>query len=204
MKNIDFSILKRNIRKHMESNNMSQQQLANVLGMSQSNLSKRLKIDDDSHRFTLEQVCLIAEHFNVSLDDLVGIRPKEPEMSTENICELMSHLIRKYQIVHFKHQVEEEEWTPSTGIDCYIQKKVVDYDAFYFPNYITPPDYFDEFRLDDLQDEVRACGNELPNNMAINNFLHRFIDAFEKYDSGVYSEDDYNILIDAYFRILNK
>ena len=34
--------------------------------------------------------------------------------------------------------------------------------------------------------------------------LQRFIDAFEKYDSGTYDKDDYNILVDAYFKLLRK
>ena len=205
MTNKDFSILKRNINTLMEKNHMTQQDLADLLGMSQSNVSKCLKSDDDSRRFTLEQVCTIAQHFEVSLDELVGRKPAEHEHSAEDICKLFAHLIRKYQIVHFKHQVEEEAWIPSqTSYDCDIKKMIVDYDAFYFPNYVTPPKYLDEYRLDDFAAEARAVGNDLPANMSINNFLQKFIDAFEKYDSGVYNEEDYNILVDAYFRILKK
>lgn len=205
MANIDFSILKRNISVHMEQADMSQADLAKLLGMSQSNVSKCLKLDDDSRRFTLEQVCTIAQHFNVSLDELVGIRPQDKQYSAEDICRLFAHLITKYQVVHFTHQVEEEAWVPSQySYDCVIQKKIVDYDAFYFPNYTTPPKYFDEERLLDLADEARQVGNDLPSNMAINNFLQRFIDAFEKYDAGVHSKEDYDILVEAYYKILKK
>ena len=96
-------------------------------------------------------------------------------------------------------------YTPSHGgYDFDINKQNVTYDAFYFPNYITPPKYFDEYRLDDIADKARINGNTLAENVAINNFLQKFIDAFEKFDSGVYDEDDYNILLDAYFKLLKK
>ena len=34
--------------------------------------------------------------------------------------------------------------------------------------------------------------------------MRRYIDAFEKYDTNVYTKEDFEFLIDAYFRILNK
>lgn len=41
MPNFDSNILIMNIRKLMETNNITQQQLADILGMSQSNISKK-------------------------------------------------------------------------------------------------------------------------------------------------------------------
>lgn len=204
MTNHDFSILKRNISMLMEQNKMTQGGLAELLDMSQSNVSKCLKLDDDSRRFTLEQIWTIADHFDVSIDELMGRKQSDREFSAEDICRIFSALIQKYKVVHFDHQVEEEEWTPVRSFDYDISKKIVTYDAFYFPNYLTPPKYLDEYRLDDLAAEARAYGNGLPENMAINNFLQKFIDTFEKYDQGIYDEDAYNILIDAYFKVLKK
>ena len=42
MSNYDNDILIQNVRKLMEDNNITQQQLADILGMSQSNVSKAL------------------------------------------------------------------------------------------------------------------------------------------------------------------
>lgn len=75
---------------------------------------------------------------------------------------------------------------------------------FYFPNYISPSEYPDEYRLDNIRSDVFTNGNSVPENMIINNFLHKFIDTFGKYDSGVYVEDDYKILVESYYRILRK
>ena len=58
MTNMDFSILKRNISMLMEQASMSQQDLADLIGMTQSGVSKCLKPDDESHRFTLEQLVI--------------------------------------------------------------------------------------------------------------------------------------------------
>ena len=88
--------------------------------------------------------------------------------------------------------------------DTQIEKKTVTYDAFYFPNYVTPPSYFDEYRMDDLEAEARANGNDIPSNKRINNFLQKFIETFEKHDSGVYDDETYEILIDAYRKALIK
>ena len=51
---------------------------------------------------------------------------------------------------------------------------------------------------------MTGSGNIDHNNIEINNFLRRYIDAFEKYDTNVYTKEDFEFLIDAYFRILNK
>ena len=205
MQNIDFSILKTNVRMLMKESKTTQGELAKAIGISQSNLSKRLKLDDDSNRFTLEQACRIALFFDKSLDDLIGLGHESRRKLPDEICNFFKDLICNYRIVHFDHEVEEEVWTPiNNGYDCDISKKSVTYDAFYFPNFITPPKYLDEFRLDDLEAEARANGNEIPENAAINNFLQRYIDTFEKYDSNVYDEEAYNILVEAYFKLLKK
>ena len=71
MSNYDNDILIQNVRKLMEDNNITQQQLADILGMSQSNVSKALS-ESDKKCFTLDQVVGIAKHFRVSIDMLVG------------------------------------------------------------------------------------------------------------------------------------
>ncbi len=206
MTNTNFDILKGNIRSLMKAKNMTQEQLGDAIGMSQSNVNKCLKKGDGSRSFTLEQVCSLADLFETTTDDLLGRHTKKESLSAEEICQFLATLISKYKVVHFEHPIEETVLPPSHGYDVYepVEKTTLKYDAFYFPNYITPPEYFDEYRLDDIQDEVRINGNRIPENMTINNFLHKFIDTFEKYDSGVYEEEDYKILVDAYYRILEK
>ena len=203
MPNMNFDILKGNISNLMKENNMTQQQLGDVIGMSQSNVNKCLKSGDSSRCFTLEQVCTIADYFGKSVDELVGRSSNSNALSPETICEFLSNLISHYTVVHFDHKVEEEEWIPM-NYDTQIEKKTITYDAFYFPNYVTPPSYFDEYRMDDLESEARANGNDSPSTKRINNFLQKFIETFEKHDSGVYDDETYEILIDAYRKALIK
>ncbi len=204
MPNTNFDVLKGNISSLMKENNMTQQQLGDVIGMSQSNVNKCLKLGDNSRSFTLEQVCIIADHFDRSVDELVGRTRETRSMSPEAICDFFMNLISHYTVVHFDHKIEEEVWTPTDGYDTQIEKKTVTYDAFYFPNYITPPAYLDEYRLDDLEAEARAAGNDIPSNIKINNFLQKYIEVFEKHDSGAYDEETYNILVEAYRKVLSK
>ncbi len=206
MSNINFDILKENIRSLIKDKGMTQQQLGDAIGMSQSNVNKCLKQGDGSRSFTLEQVCALADLFEMSVDDLLGRRPSKDTHSVEDICRFLVALITNYKVVHFEHPIEEKVYPPTDPYNDFElnETKTIRYDAFYFPSYITPPEYFDEYRLDDIRSDVLANGNSVPENMTINNFLHKFIDTFEKYDSGVYEEDDYKILLDAYYRILRQ
>jgi len=206
MPNMNFDILKENICKLMHDKNITQQQLGDAIGMSQSNVNKCLQIGNNTRSFTLEQVYKIADYFDRSIDELVGRNRESRPMSSEAICDFFMSLISHYTVVHFDHEVKEK--VPGPYLDEYglpqYEDKVIKYDAFYFPNYITPPTYFDEFRLDDIQAEVLAKGPEIHENIKVNQFIQKFIDTFEKFDSGFYDEDDYHILIDAYRKILSK
>lgn len=68
-------ILISNIKNLMKNNNMTQQELAEVLDMSQPNISKALSVSD-TKSFTLDQVVGIAKHFNVTVDWLLGNETK--------------------------------------------------------------------------------------------------------------------------------
>lgn len=200
----NIKILKENIHALMAKKNMTQAKLGEIIGVSQPNVNKCLNIQDDSRCFTLDQICRIADCFGQSIDELVGHSQTASFPSPKSICELFMKLISHYNIVHFDHEVTERVEVCYSIDDEHFEDKKVKYDAFYFPNYIYAPPYFDEFRLEELNNEVRIDGNELHDNIKINQFLQKFIDAFEKRDSGVYDEETYNILVEAYKKILNK
>lgn len=205
MTNIDFSILKRNISMLMEKEGMTQEQLAGLLGMSQSGVSKCLKEGDDSRRFTLEQVCAVSQHFGVSIDELVGIGSADRKMSSREICSFLVTLIEQHVLKADSLTKEEhifyEPYSIYSGRTDEI--KDVTYDAFYFPGYWLPDDDDPAVGPQDWA-EIQAVGNDIPQNTEINDFLQKFISAFRKYDTGVYSEDDYKILKEAYFNLLKK
>ena len=141
MPNYNIDILIQNVRKLMEDNNITQQQLADILDMSQSNVSKALSASDKKN-FTLDQVAGIAKHFQVSIDMLVGnYHAQDRDIKPRAICEYLVRLIEHDDIKVFCHPVEEDiysiDYDPRTyEQSCTHEKKTVNYDAFYFPAYV--------------------------------------------------------------------
>ena len=71
MSELNFQLLEENIRMLLVKNNITQQKLAEIAGMTQANVSKALN-RNEKKRFTLDQVYRIAQYFEVSIDSLVG------------------------------------------------------------------------------------------------------------------------------------
>ena len=199
-----FNNLKENVRKYMKEKGISQQQLGEKIGMSQSNVNKCLKIGDGSRSFTLEQVCALADYFGTTTDELLGRSEEKRKYSPFEICQLFAALISDYRIVHFDLKKTEEVKHPMDYDGQRTEKKDVTYDAFYFPNYITLPKYFGYERYCEYAADFEVDGNDIPDNISINEFLNKYTDAFEKYDKGEYSEGNYKILTDAYFKVLKE
>ena len=212
MSDIDYKKKKKNILMLMQKHNITQSSLAESIGMSQPDISKRLKANDDSYRFTLEQTWAIANYFNVSIDELLGRKPQKSKSSTKDICNLLAELLTQYRIVHFKHDVLEEVYEPTWSFsdlerDGNHYQKEVSYTAFYFPDYETPPLYLYDSnpeRFEKMQSDAVNYGNYSYDNIRINKFLDGFIDAFEKYDKGEYSEDAYKSFVAACYKLLKK
>lgn len=199
-----FNDLKENIRKLMKAKGITQEQLGKEIGMSQSNINKCLKIGDGSRNFTLEQVCALADYFGTTTDELLGRSEEKKKYSPLAICQLLAALISDYSIVQFKVNKTEEVKYAMDYDGQRTEKKEVTYNAFYFPNYYNLPDYLDFERYSEYQAEIEYDGNAIPNNIAINEFLKNYTEVFEKYDKGDYSETNYKILTDAYFKVLKK
>ena len=71
MAKLNILILKENVRNLLITNSMTQQEFANIMGMSQGNVSKALN-PENKKCFTLDQIILISHYFSVSIDKLVG------------------------------------------------------------------------------------------------------------------------------------
>ena len=90
-------ILVENIRALLKRHDMTQQQLAEITGMTQANVSRALNPNDKRH-FTLEQVICISQHFGVPIDELVGNKvPQDAATSPRAVLALDAYM-RKYQI----------------------------------------------------------------------------------------------------------
>ena len=71
MSKFNRDILNQNIEIQLKKKNINKSKLAEILGMSQPNVSKALN-PNKKKCFTLEQVINIADYFNVTIDSLVG------------------------------------------------------------------------------------------------------------------------------------
>lgn len=209
MTKLNFDRLKENVNRLMKERGLTQSVLAKELGMTQPNLNKCLSQKNDSRCFTLEQVCNLADYFEVTVDELLDRPKNKTQFSNSDICHVLATLISSNQVVHFNHKVEETfvyASDPSERFCSNEKTKDVTYDAFYFPDCYFIPDYidYDDPRYDEVRSDLMYLGNENANNIAINNFLRRFIEAYEKYDGGNISEEEFTILRDAYYQILKN
>jgi len=76
MSELNFELLQENIRALLKKHDLTQNALAEIAGMTQANVSKALN-RNESKQFTIDQVFRIAQHFGVSIDELVGNKSAE-------------------------------------------------------------------------------------------------------------------------------
>ncbi len=205
MSNYDIDILISNIKSHMSDKGITQEKLADVLGMSQSNVSKALSTKDKKS-FTLDQVVGIAKFFRVSIDSLIGEKEhSDISVTPRSIAAFLVKLIEEDSIKMFDYQKEEdvydvdESWPPS----CTHENRNIKYPAFYLPSYWYIPSnatYDEEAELDA---EMKQVGNET-SIKPINDFLHHYQEIFTIYKSGGLSEGTYrSVLSDMLSRLRN-
>lgn len=206
---VDNMSLKHKIRMLLEERNISQTKLAEDIGMPQPNLNKKLSLNNDSHRFTLEQIWAIADYFNVSVDDLLGRKPKPNITTLKERCIFLADLIERGVIRYNKFERDESYESPidydengNVILDNKSGKKHSVYYSFYFPNYFSRKEAKDEEEYVLFDNTIRSGGNDISPNIKTNEFLCHFIEAFEKHKSGEYSDDVYQILLDAYYKML--
>ena len=199
MSNFDSDILIQNIRKLMEDNDITHQQLADILGMSQSNVSKALS-ESDKKSFTLDQVVGIAKHFRVSIDMLVGnYRAQNRDISPRAVSEYLVRLIEHDDIKIIKHPVEEDIYSVdydsrSFEPNCTHEKKTVNYNAFYFPAYWNIPAEATNEEASELYAEMTQCGNDTTHYQT-NKFLHQFLQIYRLYKQNALEEETYRTVV---------
>lgn len=200
-------ILIQNITRLMKDNGITQEKLADILGMSQPNVSKALSLKDKKC-FTLDQVVGIADHFGVSIDQLVGnTAPKSLETGPRSVARFLTGVLESHDARYKTIEIEEEVFAVKTVYNVFngpeqtteqITKKV-SYPAIYFPDYWkvpAPKDNFDDAALD-LLSEARQVGNE-SRMMPLNDFLRKFIQIFEIHEANGVDDDAYRTVVDSY------
>lgn len=206
MSECNFDILKENIRMHMSDKHMTQKDIAKALNTSQANIAKHLKKGDDAQTFTLKQVCLLADLFETSLDELLGQTRKDNKDSIEDICKLLVRLITQKIIVPNEIRVNESIWGDNAkNFSFFEAPEVVNtYFALYFPNYEQIEDNLEGIPLQAKLSEFKKRGNILPYGIEVNKFLNKFLSTLSKYNKGILDEEEYEAIIKTYLKALKK
>ena len=202
----DTRMLKRNIKILKENKNITQAKLAEITGMSQSNVSKALN-ENEKKCFTLEQVFSIAAHFNVSIDDLCGNTVSKPSSGPRAIAQFISNAIEQgtAEYTHIEKDVDIFEMSYADPYPNYNKEAAtLEYPAFYFPNYWddnTRKKYEESFHKN--YKENRYAVNDT-GNMPLNEYFRKFIVVYELYNKGELPEDAYRIIIKDYLSQLKE
>jgi len=199
MANYDVNILIKNIKKLMENNSLTQEQLAEKLNMSQPNISKALN-SKNKKNFTLDQLIGIAKYFNVSVDTLLGSsNSPSSKLSPRSIAMFFSKLISSHQAdVEF---IEKEEhiykinYYDGENSDCSEDDVSINYPAIYLPSYWQIDETKDTKTQEDQEEKAMNYGNETE-MLGVNNFIKHFKEIFDQYDKGTLTEETYKIVVD--------
>lgn len=205
---LNSDILISNINILMKKNDITQKQLADILGMSQPNVSKALS-SKDKKCFTLDQIVGISNHFGVSIDFLVGnTEPKSREITPRSIADFFSKTIESHDAKYTTVNIEETVYELKDHHNVFsgpfykpasAERRIISYPAIYFPDYWQVPDLSDVDRETyyEIESEAKQVGNE-SRMKPVNDFIRKFIQIFEVFDNKGVDEDAYRTVIDNY------
>lgn len=198
MSNYDTNILIQNIKRLMRDKNVSQQKLAEILEMSQPNVSKALN-ENNKKCFTLIQVIGIADFFQVSVDELIHNR-KSISVSTNprDVARFLATLLENGDAKIIKHSVKEEVFIEKQ-YDLWFQyepsEQIVNYNAFYLPSYWQVPSNVYSQEDNYLQREAAQVGNDT-SMKTVNTFISHFTGILEAYKNGSLTEETYRTVLE--------
>ena len=201
MQFFDNDILIQNIQKLMNANNITQCILADILGMSQSNVSKALN-KNDKKSFTLNQVVGIAKYFNTSIDVLLGNHNvRLPGSSPRDIASFIIQLIEKGDFVVFDHNVEELVYDMDIDDEGYQYTKSSQknnlYHAFSLPSFWQVPEdsSISNEEKQDMCAEINSCGNTGV-HYSTNKVIHQFLQIYAMYKQKGLEEETYRTVVE--------
>ena len=209
MSEFNQDIAKRNINELLRNKGMTQQQFAEVIGMSQSNVSKALNKEEKKF-FTVEQIYSIANHFGVSIDWILGYKTSDqparaPRAIGAFLAELLSSKEAKVIPIKIRETVYEIDFDPrNLEQKCEVTDPENTYLSIYFPNYWNP----DEFGKTEKEkhesfNEAYQIGNSTRNG-PLNKFLSKYVEILKVFNEDQISEEAYQIVLKDYLSQLRE
>lgn len=208
MPGLDINILKANIRELLRNTGTTQEELAKILGMSQGNVSKALS-ERDKKCFTVDQLCLLSQHFGKSLDELVGNKAAE-QVSTdmESILQFLVNLLCRnvlkattVEVEEIVYKADDPENNPHHHAET---REKIKYNAFYFPDY---EDYgFMGMTEEDITDQLTIftdLGNDT-RYVILNKVINKILPIIKLYQKEEIPEEAFRMIIDGYLQKLRE
>ncbi len=199
MSYLDTDILISNINKLMADKNISQAKLAEILGMSQPNISKALN-PKEKKCFTLAQIYDLARHFRISIDELVGnTRGINASISPRSTAAFITKLAEAHDIDFIpytrKEWVFKPEWDPTTGYPGYDRtEEEITYPTILLRSYWDVDKAKNEEEAQELWSEATQIGNDTAMN-PVNKYLMQFQEIFKIYEKGDLTKQTYETVI---------
>ena len=165
MAELDHNILRKNISSLMESNNLTQEELGNIAGMTQSSVSKVLS---GTSYFSLDQVFRISQHFHIPIDQLVGNKvgfdaSYSPSSVLKHIIKLLTAGKMRTIQVTIPETVYSREIVDGKYEHKTCERENIRYNVFCFPSFYSVDDFaFNEDAKEDLHCKFLANGNGSP------------------------------------------
>lgn len=186
-----------NLKRLREENNLTQKELGLIIGQSESSAQPYIaKLEKGkTTKPKLEELLILADHFNISIDLLLGRKNiVSSKLTPRSICKLITEL--KGFNMHFTTIEKQEEcYYPCIDINGYTDicedKKKTSYSAIYFSNWFP-------IKNNDDHEIARQIGNDCPDAKRINNFLNRLSDIRRIQLKGNLNDEMYNRLLESY------
>ena len=187
MPDFNNDILIKNIKLQMKKHNETQSQLAEVIGMTQSNFSKAIN-GVESKRFSIEQLYGISQHYGVGIDALLGNKADD-NLTLVSISSFLRKLIEnsiadlvELEYTDIKYKSEYDGYTDQFYVNSYADKNT--YTAIVFPNTKFEPKYLSKSEADKLKQKYAKNGNRDYRNECINEFLKKYTQLYRLYRRG--------------------
>ena len=187
MPDFNNDILIKNIKLQMQKHNETQSQLAEIIGMTQSNFSKAIN-GVESKRFSIEQLYGISQHYGVGIDALLGNKA-EDNLTLVSISSFLRKLIEnsiadlvELEYTDIKYKSEYDGYTDQFYVNSYADKNT--YTAIVFPNTKFEPKYLSKSEADKLKQKYAKNGNRDYRNECINEFLKKYTQLYRLYRRG--------------------
>lgn len=194
MEKFNNDILISNISVLMANNSVTQEKMAQALGMSQPNFNHAIH-NTGGKRFTIEQIFDIAHYFGVSIDWLMGNKDGSA-VTAKSAAEFITRAVLCGAAKLTPYTVEEDNYcADETYAPGTVRKTTVKYWAAYFPSFWNPyEDVVSEEETREKVTEAEAGGNQTP-FWSLNAYLDKFVGFYQLLKSRSMDEEDFQTLI---------